>query len=353
MASKDEKKSLENVLNESFQQHQLGIKALTENLNKASEPLIKLSNIIKNYTEEIKKSTQPFSKTLHNVLNESSEQDQYKIQALSENLNKILEPFVNLSNFIKNNSEETKKLTQPFLNTLQNVKDNLSNFLIEHRETLLNFHDTLSKFEPILLEQSKNLAEFGWFYNHHLSIDLNTVTQSLEKAKNNNLDPLNNYMISELSNIENNIKKLFSMHTGRKKVLNMAYNLHMTGNYIASIPLFLIQADGIMREKLLALYRKPKYKFLSIYSKENSGIKLEEYLKDLKESEKLELFSFIFASPLGKDICLNKNSEKAISENEHFNRHAILHGETSEYSSKENSYKALSLLCMTLTINEI
>ena len=130
---------------------------------------------------------------------------------------------------------------------LASMREAFAKFLRERP----NFFDNLQRF----VEEFKDLPErqrevwsqaalLGWYPNSETSIGM-----KLEVAKAQS--ELDRYMLEQLrADWPLLTKEILSAHPARSKVLECAFELHNEGRYIASVPLFLAQADGICAQMI-------------------------------------------------------------------------------------------------------
>lgn len=121
----------------------------------------------------------------------------------------------------------------------------------------------------------------------------------------------------------------FEIFPNRVEILKCIFDLYERENYIALIPLALSQIDGIVKEMTKGysgLYQvkngAPKFLSTQLYVDfVSNAVQL-----DIDDRNKCELF------------------EANVSDFGKFNRHAILHGESTKYASERNAVKAIALL---------
>jgi hypothetical protein len=118
----------------------------------------------------------------------------------------------------------------------------------------------------------------------------------------------------------------------RRKMINSAFNAHWQGNYLASIPLFLILSEGIFREltgeDLFA--KKPKSKMASVV-KQDQDVKIIPMMTHI-----------IDAVSNGDIIGLRFSNDEYLKYPNVLSRNKILHGVDYAYGNKVNAYKAIS-----------
>lgn len=158
---------------------------------------------------------------------------------------------------------------------------------------------------------------------------------------------LDKYMMERIKQSLPEIQsRLIELYPHRRKFIKHAFQLHGNGDYIASIPLILIQADGICEENLSPFFsRDPltKKKFAT------------EFLELVDSRNRtLDWFNQHLLEPL-KIVSQIQRSSINYSEADKLNgpnRHGILHGSKDhlDYPTEINSYKTISFLAFVSTI---
>jgi hypothetical protein len=197
--------------------------------------------------------------------------------------------------------------------------------------------DLKSLIPPLVIEERLKsnlmlLAKRGWYLNGEMSLRLvNIIGEEISKGKYGNADKYMSYYYDEnYKTIKKNILNEFS---NRSKILNKAFRAHERKEYSLSIPIFLIQADGIC-------YDTAK---VSLYGKEKNKPKIAYVIESLNVGN----YTSAMLLPISRNIPLYAN-ENERTEPDYpkgsLNRHQVLHGETINYGNKLNSYKTISLL---------
>jgi hypothetical protein len=141
-------------------------------------------------------------------------------------------------------------------------------------------------------------------------------------------------------------KKLLEGHPKRALQLNAIFRLHESGDYVASIPLALAQADGMSKDNF-TIERKGKTIPVGFFATfppaagtGTSGQKLSRSF-DLPETSIWNvLCNQLAAKDKNTNVLLESNSIRPSD----LNRNAIMHGESVDYASEVNSVKAILLL---------
>lgn len=170
-------------------------------------------------------------------------------------------------------------------------------------------------------------AKKGWYVNWETLVAINEAVLKEQEA-------LDEFMMSHLNNDWESIThEILTVCPERAEILLCAFDLHQNKNYIASIPLFLSQSDGICAQHLGAFLFTEKDK---LSEKLSQRLKAEEgYLEML-------LGVLGISTQFGARIGESSNSAKALAPN----RSGILHGSRKhlDYGTERNSFKAFSLL---------
>lgn len=214
-------------------------------------------------------------------------------------------------------------------------------------EVILRFiQDNPNLLEGILqfLHDFKNLptrqrevwseaASLGWYMNSESSISMKHYVGQGQNA-------LDSYMMQEIEmDWPILTRSIVEAYPSRANILNCAFELHSEGRYIASIPLFFAQADGICAQNLGA----------QLFTDKNiRKSKITERLS------KVEPFTDVLFEILGMETQFNAGMRKAKPSDKlkAANRNGILHGSRKhlDYGTKVNSLKAFSLLAFVVLL---
>lgn len=123
---------------------------------------------------------------------------------------------------------------------------------------------------------------------------------------------------------------LASMVQPRAAILESAFNAHKRKEYALSIPVFLIQADGICYD----LINK------QLYSTKDKVSVLTGYAKTITA----DTFRSILLYPLTQPIPISASAKVRAEDFNDLNRHQVIHGEVTNYNTELNSLKTVSLL---------
>ena len=126
------------------------------------------------------------------------------------------------------------------------------------------------------------------------------------------------------------IEDVATRFAARRRVLQLAFEAHGRGEYELSVPIFLIQADGLCIQLIgVSLYRE------RATSKYIEQLPADRLTRALHEP--------LVGSPISAPYDPPWSGE-------HLNRHAVLHGAATDYGTEVNSLKAISLLQYVATV---
>ncbi|MEH6711168.1 MAG: hypothetical protein V7733_08115 [Paraglaciecola polaris] len=176
---------------------------------------------------------------------------------------------------------------------------------------------------------SEEAAMIGWFSTSE------SFLGEMKKAFDQGQAALDQYMINEIDSNYVKIKSsILSLHSNRKEILTCAFELHERMNWIASIPLFLSQTEGVFSENVGSF-------LFSEHTQRKE--KLAEKFRERAEQYMPYLYSpFEVETQFSSSISSKSQAKKRNGPN----RNGILHGSRKhlDYGSKINSYKCISLL---------
>lgn len=174
-------------------------------------------------------------------------------------------------------------------------------------------------------ETVKFAALQGWFVQPEF--DLPQIGELSALADNTDYEHLDNKFSSYIETYESDILyRLLQEYPDRANIINEAFSLHREARYFASIPLFLMLAEGIAFGKTN----------LSVFNTRQNKPEIAKFFKpNYVETRTIE---GMFAMPLSENHPLSRNKPGRL------NRHRVLHGTDISYGTKKNSLQALSFL---------
>ena len=217
---------------------------------------------------------------------------------------------------------------QKALEPITRLNERVNEFIQDNPDFLNNLQDYLKNWPQYHKDSWVKLAEFGWYLNWYTPITIETV---LTKDQNT----LNGFMADHLNSEWDEItSKILTFYPERKHILETAFRLHQDKNYIACIPLFFSQIDGICAQVIGAFlfseHERRQAEIQNIIAESDSV--LSDVFLEVLNSE----------TQFGASISKASSAKKALAPN----RNGILHGSRKhlDYGSEINSLKAFSLL---------
>ncbi len=174
------------------------------------------------------------------------------------------------------------------------------------------------------------LAQEAWFPDMRMTAaDLEILVKTLKQGGSDDANAeLVSYFENRLDDIEESIRENFP---ARERFVKAAFRAHRNQDYIASVPLFLIQSDGICLDITGAqLFEK----------RSQDELRVVTYIEKIKSAT----IQYVLLSPLTGQIPLTFSENERPPGFSGLNRHTVIHGESLDYDTKANSLKAVSLI---------
>jgi hypothetical protein len=212
------------------------------------------------------------------------------------------------------------------------VSDAIDECAEEHSEEIDSVTYYLNHINEIHAPIWSEASNLGWFPHKYVTLDF-------EGKVLEGQDELNEYMAEEVSDSLKEIHTdLVKNYPERAHIIDMAFRLHKDGNYIACIPLFLAQTDGICAQQTKSF-------LFSDHDKRN------EFIRDILKSQPKNaviLAPMLQSTQFGASISKKSESHKKRAPN----RNGILHGSRKhlDYGTDINSLKCISLLAYISTV---
>ncbi len=246
------------------------------------------------------------------------------IRELERTVNKIVPPYINQLNQsilpVVQQHERMCKVFQPMLDQINRISKT-------YRHAAKAWQNSV-RHDLILM------AESGWYPNW-FTFDFKP------KSEDVSIDELmEEHITQDWDRVTN---RILEQYPNRAHILSVAFKLHAEKNYIAAIPLFLAQADGVCCEA-----------FKSFLFAENT---VAEKIEELVHDGKIEpnIFADVFLEPFSLKNHHNAGMSKAsaAAKAKAPNRNGILHGYRKhlDYGTRRNSLKTISLLSFVVFVS--
>ena len=219
---------------------------------------------------------------------------------------------------------------------LAGIRDSIAKFLRENPNFFENIQQLVEEFKDLPDKQRKlwsQAARLGWYLNGETSL---SMTREVVKGQ----DDLNRYMIESLRGDWPTVtESILLAHPARREILECAFQLHAEGRYVASVPLFLAQADGICAQTIGAHL---------FTDHEDREARISQLSANSDEVTATMLGLLGLKTQLGARIGRASAKHKSLAPN----RNGILHGARKhlDYGTEINSLKAFSLLAFVVYI---
>ena len=296
-------------------------------------PQFKLPAQFSPYVEEMRRQQTKFISEVYRKI--SKEQFEMVVEKI-ESLQKIAQ---GVSESIRRQMVDVyERVLQPMQTVHKQITELINSEVLQVVQKTQQFFISLQerdKTQSIAIRRiNEKLIPYEWVFSPSLPLPLVTkIYQLLEKKGIEHVrGSLTDYFSDETC--KEIIQKICSEPAFSKRVhlIKDAFQAHCEGRYSLSIPIFLSQAEGAFSEH----FQKPLYER-----------KEKKYLKKIvgsfffQETEKafVEGFDKLLQDVLAKSYGLKDKISEGV-----FGRHPILHGNSVDYGTRENSIKAILVL---------
>ncbi len=224
-------------------------------------------------------------------------------------------------------------------NTINQMQISIAGYTKTMFDSIRPMFDEMSKTLAQLPEDIRDvvpkLAKRGWYFSLEMDIPfLREVQIALNENDIQRVDAILQEQIqSQISNIASRAIQRFP---NRQKIISAAIDAHTLGIFELSIPVILIQIDGMSKEEL----------GVKFYASANGKPKTIDVIESLASGG----FTDGFLLPLRESSGITAQEKHRDNYPDSVNRHEILHGIDIAYPSLINSLKVLSLLDYFVTI---
>lgn len=271
-------------------------------LDKLKNDLEKVTAPIHEFAKAVERVIPPEVRVLQNALDKFIPPE---IQEFNQRINELIPP-------------ELKE----FNKQLNDFIEPISKYIKQYESMFQGFAENLEKWQAKNKVYITDMVAQGWY-----------PTPMSFYAKSKGEFDLDVYMVEELTeNWEELSDEIIELYPNRSHILSAAFELHKQRNYIASIPLFYAQADGICCEHFKS--------FLF------AGNRVGDSLDNLEPDSMLEVFLTPYKLKNHHNAGISCKKSARIAPN----RNGILHGHRKHlnYGTEVNSLKAFSLLCFVV-----
>lgn len=271
---------------------------------------------------------------LKNIINESSEKIK-EINVLSKEL-------PNIGKKLNQDYEEIRKIGKAISEIQKTWKVQISPFINTFTNAIKDLPENLS------YSQRNYLFEKGWYVS--LDMKISAINEISNLIKENKIKEIEVILITYAKNLIPKVKKRVKKEfPHREGIISDAFQAHHEKRFALSIPVLLIQAEGICKEIIdISPY----------FITRKKGVKEIEQKIDNELSKysiigvkpRLDSYTELFLQQLLNETEITKstknmNRKKKIYKKYQFiNRQSIIHGKDIDYPSEVNSLKAICFL---------
>ncbi len=275
---------------------------------------------LNDYAASLVKQLTPFTE-----MYESISRSLYPIVDMQTELLKSMKPLAELQMQSQVFARQYAKIAEDILKPLENYRLYFENFI---RPVFAEFEKILAALPERTRKTLMILAKHGWYFDPEMPFGIPAIEEALES---DNIEIANalltEYFSERLPDIEQELKTKFP---ARANILESAFNAHRNKEYALSVPIFLIQADGICFDLINR----------QLYSKRSKVPVIAEYAKSIAT----DTFKSILLYPLTQPLPIAASADERTEDFDELNRHQVVHGESTNYDTELNSLKAISLL---------
>ncbi len=189
---------------------------------------------------------------------------------------------------------------------------------------------SMEQFGARYRESLYTLARNGWYADTDFGLaTLHSAARAFDEGRNEWADRgMTNLIDKEAANI---VARINASHPEHADAILKGLKAHQAGDYEASVLIFLSQADGIGFRH----FRE------SIYSRSQRNLKK---LKEGLTPQSTDTGTRIYWELLLEDLPIWRRCPNGEVPPGQLNRHAVMHGYSTDYGTRMNSTRALSLL---------
>ena len=229
---------------------------------------------------------------------------------------------------LEENQTELHHALESTFRTLQIFGDKLRSIMqAVPTEILESILEVISAGREDYQRYWKVIAKHGWFPHPSMFFSANLLVKLINNDPSGADHILTNLFRDELTSIES---ELVDLYPNRRHLFEQGFEAHREGKYSLSILMFLAQSDGISKESdSNSVFRKAERKHIGL---------------ELKSDERSVILTS-FLPLLTDDTMPIWVTERDRDSSFHgFNRHLVMHGESTDYDTEENSLRAASFL---------
>ena len=247
-----------------------------------------------------------------------------------------------MANYVKQLMREAEKARKCYLEQVAAACKSAEHHILMKKklvDSLLRQQSSINEYDRLDSELSKELLANGWFFS--LEWPMRAVFEFSKIKKERGIEGVIKEIVEYFS-VNENIEEVYDeiikyplVYDGRKYIVEEAFTAHKNGRYNSSVPLFLIQAEGIYNTWCGVDKLKPS--------------KVKKYFKNSIEIYSTIINDFdVFINSIYRSYGLKDYVPPST-----LNRHLILHGRSIDYGTLENSIKSILFVQYILGIVDL
>lgn len=235
---------------------------------------------------------------------------------------------------IRESWQEVEARLTPFWSYMEGIGSLLASLpLDEISANAASFIRAFEQLPPKVQNAILSLAEHGWFidvFDETFSL-LFDLQKAIETKGIHEADRiLEHFYEQKADEIE---KYLVKRYRHRRDILGAAFEAHRNGLYVLSVLAFFSQVDGICWDMAES----------NFFVKRDGQPEIAGYIQSLPRGELTDSV----LSALTSSLPISYSRSERGPEFSGLNRHMVVHGESVDYGTRQNSLKAMSLLLYT------
>jgi hypothetical protein len=215
-----------------------------------------------------------------------------------------------------------------FQNALLEQVRPLESYLSKHSEEIASFARDFHAYPGRVKDGLLVMGKHGWYLD--MEMESSKPIRFKEGVESDLLLDAEADMVEHFEwRLDAIREELIHLYPKRSSILNAAFDAHKNESYLLSIPALFAQVDEICFDVLNHHF------FMS-----NDRKKMTEHVMEVASTN----LAKAFLAPFEGGMVVTLSGKDRPRDFNGLNRHMVLHGESVDYGTKENSLKAISLL---------
>ena len=250
-------------------------------------------------------------------------------------LENFFEPFRQVKIATENAFQPYRQHTQAIRNQLEvlgrqtaKLQNPIQKWVTENQKFIKQFLRAVQDWPERERESLKRLADHGWYLDPEMPFTAPAeLAQVLDGGHLEDFTAaISKFFRNRVDGIEQRLKRQFPH---RESILEDAFYAHREGKYNLSVPILLVQADGIWWDKFSR----------NIFINRDRNDSINSYMYEIRDT-----YNEVFFDVIKSTIPLWMTASERSPSFDQLNRHLVLHGEVVNYGTEQNSLKAISFL---------